>query len=123
MEVTFCSSLYILIATLLLVIFMIFKPLIHLIFLKIKFGKRAYLRFIPILGNLYDLTKGQRTYKDAMHILKNIATENPEVQLILTNILHKPFIMVVDPEYQKLMYMNHQFYDKYDFFGYLRFLI
>jgi hypothetical protein len=48
--------------------------------------------------------------------------KNPKAVVILTNILHKPFLLITGPEHIKDMYTDHHSYVKLDPFNIQNFM-
>lgn len=44
--------------------------------------------------------------------LRDIVIQNPEVKFILTNTSYQASVLIIDPDYVKSLYVEHEHYDK-----------
>lgn len=81
--------------------FLILKPLIPLLYLKVKLGNKAILKFYPLVGinKLFNDSLAQEN--DIIKQTFDLTKKNPESIVILTNIIHRPLLIVTGPEYIK----------------------
>ncbi|CAD8199300.1 unnamed protein product [Paramecium octaurelia] len=96
----------------------VLKPLIPLLILKLQFGKEAYLWYAPIWGLLKYNFRSLKQNGDFFDDLRKRMRENPQVKILLTNFLDKPFINFVDSEYIKKMYLEYQNFPKFNLLRY-----
>ena len=54
---------------------------------------------------------------DLMKTINDKLRKNPKAVVLLTNFLHKPFLVFTSPEYIKKMYLDHHDYKKSDPFN------
>ena len=53
-----------------------------------------------------------RFHKDVIYHKRKIAYEHPEVELIVTHIFSRPYLIFISPEKAKLMLFNYNEYKK-----------
>lgn len=94
--------LYLLIGSLgFLAYYLILSPFIYLLILKIKLGNKAILNFIPLLGDIYEITSSYKKYGDHYESIRRYFRENKAAKFLLMNVFNTPLIIVEDPEYIK----------------------
>ncbi len=74
------------------------KPLIPLVYLKIKYGDAALFRFVPILGILALSRKSFKEHNDVSHYHRYILSKHPKTKILLTNLGISPLIVFYHPE-------------------------
>lgn len=92
--------------------FLIIKPLVPLLLLKLQLGDKAILMFNPISGFIGVFTKSIKTNHDVMEIINHALRKNPKAKIILSNYLDKPCIMLTGSEYIKDTYLDHHDFEK-----------
>lgn len=110
------------VATLVSIVFLaiyliILNPLVPLLIAKLKLGDKAILMFYPLHGFSGIVDDSLKKNQDFMHKINNELKKNPKAIVILTNILHKPFLLVTGPEHVKEMYIDHHSFVKVDPFN------
>ncbi|KAM3142827.1 hypothetical protein pb186bvf_005211 [Paramecium bursaria] len=95
-----------------LILIKILQPLITAIKLKIQFGDKIKIQYFPLIGLLYYLDKGFRQHNDAIHYKKSSLYNNPNLQVIVSNIVTTPFYIIVDPILAKEILQNVENYKK-----------
>ncbi|CAK81416.1 unnamed protein product (macronuclear) [Paramecium tetraurelia] len=90
----------------------IIRPLIPLLLLKAKLGDKAIFMFYPLFGFIGLFMKSIKTKNDAMETVNAALRKNPKAKIILSNLLHKPCIMLTGSEYLKDALTEHQHYEK-----------
>lgn len=95
-----------------LLLLLVLSPLVPMLMLKQKLGKRAVVIFFPIAGvNAFyegSLKKHGDSYEDERRLIR----QNPELQVIITNILFRPYLIFVDHKYSKEVFINNDRYTK-----------
>lgn len=71
--------LYLLIGLVLLVL----KPLFKMILLKIKYGKKLYMMYFPLLGRIIEFNRGTKKFNDLLHFEKTIPKDHPEIEVLI----------------------------------------
>ncbi|CAD8122213.1 unnamed protein product [Paramecium sonneborni] len=92
--------------------FLILKPLIPLLLLKLKLGERAILMFNPIFGFVGLLMNSIKINNDAMETINAALRKNPKAKIILSNYIYKPCIILAGSEYIKDTLIEHHRYEK-----------
>lgn len=90
----------------------IFSPLIPMIILKCKHWDEVYFDFRPILGFFKDFRRSRVQHGDSLLLTKNLLRNHPNVKILVSNLLSRPYLLVVDPELQKVMYQDHHLYER-----------
>lgn len=98
----------------LILYFIIIKPLVPLLILKVKLGDKAMIMFRPLTGGFALFKESEKKHHDILHEIYAALRKNPQTKVILTNFIHKPLLLVTGPEYIKEMYTNHHDYVKVD---------
>ncbi|CAD8076893.1 unnamed protein product [Paramecium primaurelia] len=101
--------------SLILLYTLVIKPFISLLLIKIKFGKQAKLIFFPIFGDIIEIQGSLKKYNDHYESIRRYFRENKDLKFILLNVFKTPFILIGDPEINKLIHINHENYKKIDF--------
>lgn len=60
------------------------------------------------------LTSSGKKYNDVLYTAYDALKKNPKAVVILTNFIHKPFLLITGPEHIKDMYNDHHSYAKFD---------
>lgn len=101
-----------------LAIYLIFlNPLVPLLIAKLKLGDKAILMFYPLNGFDGIIEDSLKKKQDFLFTINEKLRKNPKAIVVLTNILHKPFLMVTGPEHVKEMYIDHHSFVKIDPFN------
>lgn len=90
-------------ASILVVSLIILSPLVHLIPLKLKFGDQAVIMFYPVLGFEKLFIRSVEKSQDCWAFVKDTIKNQPNVKFILTNMLNKPTVILLDHSYGKLV--------------------
>lgn len=98
--------------------FLVIKPLVPLIKIKLQFGAEASLDYYPFIGDSHRFKKNQKKFNDPFYHLRHF---NANVQTYkkfrLTNLMDQPLIGINDPEYYKQVFVDHHNYEKFDVIG------
>ncbi|CAD8174942.1 unnamed protein product [Paramecium octaurelia] len=92
--------------------FFIIRPLIPLLLLKAKLGDKAILMFYPLFGFIGLFLRSIKIKNDCMETINAALRKNPKAKIILSNLLHKPCIMLTGSEYLKDTISEHQHFEK-----------
>ncbi|KAM3147482.1 hypothetical protein pb186bvf_000289 [Paramecium bursaria] len=103
---------YLLLAILLFVLHYAFRPLYYLLKLKLQFGNQCTMQFFPIIGQLGNVKKYFAKYGDTLKGFQLEVNTKPLIKFRLGNFLNQPVISIVDPEYYKSVFIDHQNYSK-----------
>ncbi|CAD8207201.1 unnamed protein product [Paramecium pentaurelia] len=90
---------------------LVVKPLVPMIKLKIQFGDDCLIRYHLFGGELWQALKEMKTSKDLFKSHRDLYLKHP-YKILVSNFLWRVRISVADPEYYKLMLLNHQYYTK-----------
>ncbi|CAD8068856.1 unnamed protein product [Paramecium primaurelia] len=92
--------------------FLILKPLVPLLILKLQLGDKAILMFYPISGLLGVFTKSIKNNHDVMETMNKALRKNPKAKVILSNYFNTPCILITGSEYIKDTFLDHNDFEK-----------
>ncbi|CAD8127293.1 unnamed protein product [Paramecium sonneborni] len=91
--------------------FLVIKPLVPMIKLKLQFGNDCLMKYHFFGGELWQQLKEMKISKDLIKRPRDLYINHP-YKIFVSNFLWKIKISVADPEYYKVMLHNHQYYSK-----------
>ncbi|CAD8167208.1 unnamed protein product [Paramecium octaurelia] len=94
-------------------IYFITQPLIVVIYFKIKYGKRVIIQYAPMLGLLRTLSQSRAINGDAFQALSVLIKNNRQADILVTNLLFRPLIVFLKPNYYKIFMQQHEAYTKF----------
>lgn len=74
--------------------------------------------YYPLNGFFHHVTSSLKKYDDFLENRRIIMRNNSKVKFIVTNILSAPVILLTDPDYVKLAYLEHEKFIKYNVLHY-----
>ncbi|CAD8094874.1 unnamed protein product [Paramecium sonneborni] len=104
-------------------VYLIVNPLITMFKLKLQFGKAVYCKYLPIFGIIQVYRKSFKITGNVHQWIIDIITKHPDVKFVVANSIHKPVIVLIDSEYYKYIYQNHDLVSKHDQSGIKDFLL
>ncbi|CAD8189333.1 unnamed protein product [Paramecium pentaurelia] len=91
---------------------LILKPLFQILLMKIKYGKKMYMIYFPLLGRGRQFQNQIQKYNDLYHFEKMIPQENPEVEMIVSNSFMGLTHVFLKPDHIKFILQNQDLYKK-----------
>lgn len=88
--------------------------------LKLNFYRKQGLQieFFPVLGSfLMNFIKSDKKHKDSFYELKLLATNKPQLKVLVQNFGATPVVLLLDPALKKELAFNHDNYDISDLVG------
>ncbi|KAM3144181.1 hypothetical protein pb186bvf_003643 [Paramecium bursaria] len=89
---------------------------VTLVKLKLQLGDQAYFMFLPLRGYHKIQADSTKNHEDAIGEFRKIILERPQVKYILTNNFSSPLIIILDQEFTKIFFTDHQNFLKHSFF-------
>ncbi|CAD8112071.1 unnamed protein product [Paramecium sonneborni] len=91
---------------------LICKPLVQMLLMKMKYGKKMYMIYYPFFGRGIHYKNQIKRYNDIMHFEKMISQENPEVEIIVNNSFMGLTQIFIKPDHIKQILQNQDLYRK-----------